>query len=45
MDLPNDRAKILIVDDEPVNVLLMERLLQDAGYQQLSSTTDSTNRA
>jgi signal transduction histidine kinase len=40
MDLPNDRAKILIVDDEPVNVLLMERLLQDAGYQKLASTTD-----
>ena len=34
-------AKILIVDDDPVNVLLMERVLQDAGYQNLSTTTDS----
>lgn len=33
-------AKILIVDDEPSNVLLMERLLQEAGYPHLTSTTD-----
>jgi signal transduction histidine kinase len=36
-----DDAKILIVDDEPSNVLLMQRLLQDAGYRNLSTTTDS----
>ena len=36
-----DGAKILLVDDEPANVLLMERLLQGAGYQNLVSTTDS----
>ena len=40
MTVTPDSAKILIVDDEPANVLLMERLLQDAGYQNLSSTTD-----
>ena len=34
-------AKILIVDDEPANVLLMERLLQDSGYHNLSTTTDA----
>jgi signal transduction histidine kinase len=34
-------ARILIVDDEPTNVLLMERLLQEAGYHNLSTTTDS----
>jgi signal transduction histidine kinase len=34
-------AKILIVDDERANVLLLERLLQQAGYRQLVSTTDS----
>src|SRR5688572_6178149 len=36
-----DGAKILLVDDEPANVLLMERLLQGAGYRHLVSTTDS----
>ena len=34
-------AKILIVDDERTNVLLLERLLQHAGYRRLASTTDS----
>ena len=34
-------AKILVVDDEPTNVLLMERLLEDAGYTNVASTTDS----
>jgi CheY-like chemotaxis protein len=34
-------AKILIVDDEPANVRLLERLLQGAGYTQLEKTTDS----
>jgi signal transduction histidine kinase len=38
---PSLEDRILIVDDEPANVLLMERLLQDAGYRNLSSTTDS----
>jgi putative two-component system response regulator len=35
------RARILIVDDEPANVLLLERLLERAGYENLVSTTDS----
>jgi len=35
-----DDARILVVDDEPSNVLLMERLLQGAGYRNLSTTTD-----
>ena len=34
------RARILIVDDQPVNVQLLEYLLQTTGYQQVSSTTD-----
>ena len=34
-------ARILIVDDEPSNVLLLERLLSQAGYAHLRSTTDS----
>src|SRR6266446_3832134 len=41
MTSTRDDAKILIVDDEPSNVLLMERLLQAAGYHRLSTTTDS----
>ncbi|GIX06110.1 MAG: sigma-54-dependent Fis family transcriptional regulator [Candidatus Poribacteria bacterium] len=39
-DLRN--AKILIVDDEPPNVLLLERLLEREGYRQIASTTDPT---
>lgn len=31
-------ARILIVDDQPVNVELLELLLQDAGYTQVSSS-------
>ena len=31
-------ARILIVDDQPVNVALLEQLLQETGYRQVSST-------
>jgi signal transduction histidine kinase len=34
-------ARILIVDDEPANVRLLERLLRGAGYTQLEQTTDA----
>jgi diguanylate cyclase (GGDEF)-like protein/PAS domain S-box-containing protein len=39
---PSDirRARILIVDDEPVNVQLLEFLLKTTGYEQVSSATD-----
>jgi putative two-component system response regulator len=36
------RGRILIVDDEPANVLLLERLLELAGYREIRSTTDPT---
>ena len=35
-----DEARILIVDDEFVNVRLLERILENAGYTNLCSTTD-----
>ena len=35
------RARILIVDDEPANVLLLQRLLERAGYTNLVTTTES----
>ncbi len=31
-------ARILIVDDQPANVALLEQLLEDTGYKQVSST-------
>ncbi len=34
-------GKILIVDDKPANVRLLEQVLQNAGYVSVSSTTDS----
>ncbi|MEX2146845.1 MAG: response regulator [Candidatus Rokuibacteriota bacterium] len=34
-------ARILIVDDEPANVRLLERLLATAGYVHIERTTDS----
>jgi len=33
--------RILIVDDEPANVLLLERLLRREGYLDIASTTDA----
>jgi CheY-like chemotaxis protein len=34
-------SNILIVDDQPANVMLLERMLANAGYVRLTSTTDS----
>ncbi len=34
------RARVLIVDDLPANVLLLERMLHGAGYQCVTSTSD-----
>lgn len=34
------RARILVVDDEPRNVLLLERILGRAGYDDVRSTSD-----
>ena len=33
-------SRILIVDDQPANVLLLERILQQGGYTNVSKTTD-----
>ena len=34
-------SRILIVDDQPANVLLLERILRNGGYSNLRSLTDS----
>ena len=36
------KAKLLIVDDQAANVLLLERLLRSAGYSDISSTQNPT---
>ena len=40
-DADRAAAKILIVDDEPTNVRLLERLLKTASYGNVTSTTDA----
>ena len=35
------KARILIVDDEPANVVLLERLLKQGGYSNLVTHHDS----
>src|SRR5271170_5695294 len=35
-------AKILIVDDEPINIKVVRKHLQVAGYSNFVTTTDST---
>lgn len=37
------KSKILIVDDEPGNVFLLEQMMIQEGYDNLHSTCDSTN--
>jgi signal transduction histidine kinase len=41
LDEERARAKILVVDDEPTNVRLLERLLKSADYGNVASTTDA----
>ncbi len=36
-----NQARILIVDDNPANILLLEEMLEQEGYDNLMSTTDS----
>jgi len=36
-------ARVLIVDDHPPNVLLLERLLEVSGFTNVTSTTDSSS--
>ena len=52
--MPNDalnpdqqllEARILVVDDQPVNVKLLEKILDTAGYSNVVSTTDSREAA
>lgn len=35
------KMKILIIDDEPLNIALLEDVLSEAGYKQLKSVSDS----
>jgi DNA-binding response OmpR family regulator len=35
------KMKILIIDDEPLNIALLEEMLSEAGYKQVRGVTDS----
>lgn len=39
-EMTHTKAKILIVDDNPVNVELLVQILNDAGYENVEHTTD-----
>jgi putative two-component system response regulator len=41
MSAAHTKMKILVVDDEPLNVALLEDMLGGAGYTRLQSVTDS----
>ena len=46
--MPTDylsQAKVLIVDDEPANVRLLERILTLSGCSQVQTSTDSRKRS
>lgn len=36
-------AKVMIVDDEPINIKLVQKYLRDVGYRNFITTTDSTS--
>ncbi len=40
IDAGRHAVKILIVDDEPVNIKILRHMLEDDGYQAITSTTD-----
>jgi putative two-component system response regulator len=40
-DALREEARILVVDDQKTNVLLLERMLRGAGYRNIQTTTDS----
>lgn len=40
-NLSLSRLKILIIDDEPVNLILLEQILAEQGYNRLRSVSDS----
>jgi len=42
-ELPFSEARILVVDDEPANVLVLERFLARWGYENVVSTSDSSH--
>jgi len=41
MIIDTQQAKLLIVDDQDMNVRLLEKILQNAGYNNITCTTDS----
>ncbi|MDQ2730723.1 MAG: response regulator [Armatimonadota bacterium] len=41
MEIVEKEPRLLIVDDEPANVRLLEEMLKDEGYTHIESTTDS----
>lgn len=39
-DIPLEEARVLVIDDEQSNIVLLERILQRSGYGHVRSTTD-----
>src|SRR6266699_2294770 len=43
MTAPDKLGRILIIDDQEENVKLLQRLLANAGYEEVASTTNSAD--
>ncbi len=41
MDMNTYSANILLIDDEPLNIILLEKIFKRAGYQNIYASTDS----
>jgi len=42
VEIPRDTVRIMIVDDEPTNIKIVRRYLENAGYKNFITTSEST---
>ena len=42
IEIPRENVRVMIVDDEPTNIKVVRRYLENAGYKQFITTSEST---